>query len=175
MPAAGAAYAAGRCRPRHITGPPARPFVLRYRLLGTIQVGDCATISPTRSSASAGGGKAGPLKNFFDHLLKRIGAENFPPVLLAEAALLLGAHRAGRQLSGLESSVRGASPQQDADCDSGIARATRDTRRLQKPGAFLWRYVKFESISLQQRVNKLSLPEKAIAREEAAVALTSRS
>ena len=100
-----------------------------------------------------GGGKAGPLKNFFDHLLKRIGAENFPPVLLAEAALLLGAHRAGRQLSGLESSVRGASPQQDADCDSGIARATRDTRRLQKPGAFLWRYVKFESISLQQRVS----------------------
>ena len=37
-------------------------------------------------------------QNFFNHLLKRIGAENFPPVLLAEAALLLGAHRAGRQL-----------------------------------------------------------------------------
>jgi hypothetical protein len=40
---------------------------------------------------------------------------------------------------------------------------------------FLAENVKFESISLQQRVNKLSLPEEAIAREEAAVALTSRS
>ena len=38
------------------------------------------------------------LKNLFNNLLKRIGAEDFPPVLLAEAALLLGAHRAGRQL-----------------------------------------------------------------------------
>ena len=31
-------------------------------------------------------------------------------------------------------------------------------------------YWKFESISLQQRVNKLSVPEEVIAREEAAVA-----
>src|SRR6516225_4500075 len=38
------------------------------------------------------------LKNLFNNLLKRIGAKDFPPVLLAEAALLLGAHRAGRQL-----------------------------------------------------------------------------
>ena len=37
------------------------------------------------------------LKNFFNNLLKRIGAEDFPPVLLAEAALLFGAHWAGRQ------------------------------------------------------------------------------
>ena len=36
-------------------------------------------------------------------------------------------------------------------------------------------YEKFESIVLQQRVNKLSVPEEAIAREEAAIALTSRS
>jgi hypothetical protein len=52
----------------------------------------------SRRAVSCRGGKAGPLKSFFNHLLKRIGAENFPPVLLAEAAPLLGAHRAGRQL-----------------------------------------------------------------------------
>ena len=77
----------------------------------------------------------------------------FPTGIAGRGGAAPRAHRAGRQLSGLESSVRGAPPQQDADCDSGIARATRDTRRLQKPGAFLWRYVKFESISLQQRVS----------------------
>ena len=45
---------------------------------------------------------------------------------------------------------------------------------LRKSTAFVPRYQKFESILLQQRVNKLSVPEEAIAREEAAVALTSR-